>query len=108
MLLAAVGAGVIIGSVRRGPGRYGRPRAIGLVIAAALLQVGAQSLSGAVHTLTLAVSLGLAALWLVVQRRHLASLLLAAGAALNLAVITANGGMPVDPTALAAVGRRGI
>jgi hypothetical protein len=75
---------------------------------AAATQVGSQVCSGWLHTAGVGLSLVLAALWLTVQRRHLAGSLLIAGASLNLAVIAVNGGMPVDPAALEAVGRSGV
>jgi hypothetical protein len=108
MLAAAVALGVVFGLLVPGPSRYARPRATALVVAAAAVQVGSQVFEGWRHTAGLVLSLALAAAWLAVQRHHLASTLLSAGALMNLAVIAANGGMPVDPDALRAVGRSGV
>jgi hypothetical protein len=108
MFAAAVVLGVAVGFVLPGAGPYGRPRAIGVIVGAAGTQVASQVLSGWMHTAGVAVSLVMAAMWLALQRRHLASVLLAVGASLNVAVIAANGGMPVDPAALDAVGRTGV
>jgi hypothetical protein len=108
LLVAAVALGVVLGFEWRGPGRYGRPRAVALVLAAAAMQVGSQVFSDWPHTAALGHSLVLGVLWLAVQRRHVASALLSAGALLNLVVIAANGGMPVDRAALEAVGRPSV
>ena len=108
MLVAAVALGVALGLVWPGPSRFGGPRLPVLVIAAAVVQVGSQVFTGWLHAAGLGLSLVLAVAWLAVQDRHLASGLLSAGALMNLAVIVANGGMPVDPAALEAVGRGGV
>lgn len=107
MLVAVVVIGVIGGLVRPRASRFGLPRAIGVVCAAAVAQLVSGIASGWAHTVLLFISLGLGVCWIGLQRRHLAQLLLALGFGLNLVVIAANGGMPVDPRALAAVGRGG-
>lgn len=56
-----------------------------------------------VHEALLATSVLLGTLWLALQRRHLASVLLGIGVGLNVAVVAVNGGMPVDSGALASV-----
>jgi hypothetical protein len=99
---------VVVGVFRARPSRYGAPRANAAAFAAAGVQLVSVLASGSLHVAMLAASIGLGALWLVLQRRHVASLLLSCGALLNLVVVVANGGMPVDPSALAMVGRRGV
>jgi hypothetical protein len=106
-LVAVVVIGVIVGVIRPRESRFGLPRAIGLVCAAAIAQVVGGVASGWVHAVLQLTSLAFGLVWLALQRRHLAQLLLAVGFGLNLVVIVANGGMPVDPRALAAVGRGG-
>ena len=108
MLISAIAAGVAIGLAWRGRGVYGPPRATALVVGAAGTQVASQYVSGRLHSTAIVLSLALAASWLAVQRRHVPSVLLGLGACLNLAVIAANGGMPVDAAALEAVGRTGV
>jgi hypothetical protein len=97
--------GVIGGLLRPRPARFGQPRAAGLVFAAAAAQVASAATSGAVHAALLVTGLVLGGVWIVMQRRHLASVLLGLGVGLNVAVISLNGGMPVDSAALARVGR---
>lgn len=107
VLVVAVLVGVVAGLVRPRRARFGAPRAVAVVFAAALAQVVSVATSGVVHTALLATSVVLGVVWIALQRRHLASVLLGIGAALNVAVVAANGGMPVDAGALASVGRRG-
>lgn len=108
MLVVMVLVGVVIGLVRPRRSRFGAPRAVAVVFVAAALQVVSVATSGILHAALLVVSLTLGALWLALQRRHVASVLLGIGVALNVAVVVANGGMPVDPDALARVGRRDV
>lgn len=108
MLTVAIAVGAVVGLIRARPARYGAPRAVVVVFAAAGVQLASVSVSGTVHSVLLAASVVLGALWLLLQRRHLASTLLRCGAFLNFVVIAANGGMPVDSGALAVVGRRGV
>ncbi|HEX4983881.1 MAG TPA: DUF5317 family protein [Ilumatobacteraceae bacterium] len=108
MLFVMVLLGVVAGLVRPRRARFGTPRAVAVVFAAAVAQIVSVATSGAVHTALLAASVALGALWIALQRRHLASVLLGVGAALNVAVVAANGGMPVDSAALARVGRRDV
>jgi hypothetical protein len=108
VLVVAVFMGVVAGLVRPRRTRFGAPRAVAVVFAAAAIQVVSTATSGAVHAVLLAVSVLLGALWIALQRRHVASVLLAIGVALNVAVVAANGGMPVDSGALARVGRRDV
>ncbi len=105
MLVVLVLVGVFAGLVIPGRSRFGAPRAVAVVFAAAIAEGASVVTSGVAHTVLLTGSLVLAALWIALQRRHLASVLLAIGAGLNVAVIAANGGMPVDASALASVGR---
>jgi Family of unknown function (DUF5317) len=100
--------GVLAGLVRPRRTRFGGPRAVAVVFAAAAIQVVSTATSGAVHAVLLTISVVLGALWIALQRRHLATLLLAIGAGLNILVVAANGGMPVDTDALARVGRRDV
>ena len=100
--------GVAAGLVWPHRARFGAPRAVAVVFAAALAQVASVATNGAVHDVLLWTSVGLGVLWIVLQRRHLASVLLGIGVGLNIAVVAANGGMPVDPDALARVGRRDV
>ncbi|MEO5901989.1 MAG: DUF5317 domain-containing protein [Ilumatobacteraceae bacterium] len=99
--------GVLAGLVKPHRSRFGGPRAVPVVLAAAAAQFAAPLFTGVPRTGLLVASVLLGALWIARQRRHLASGLLAIGACLNVAVIAANGGMPVDSGALARVGRRG-
>ena len=108
MLVVMVLIGVVAGLVRPRRTRYGPPRAVAVVFAAAAIQVASVATAGVVHAALLATSIVLGALWIALQRRHLASVLLAIGVSLNLAVVAANGGMPVDSGALARVGRRDV
>ena len=106
MLVVMVVVGVAAGLIRPHRARFGAPRAVAVVFAAAIAQVASVATTGAVHVALLWTSLVLGAVWIALQRRHLASVLLAIGVALNVAVVAANGGMPVDQSALARVGRR--
>jgi hypothetical protein len=108
VLFVMVLVGVVAGLFRPRPARFGAPRAVAVVFAAAGAQIVSVATTGVVHTALLATSLVLGALWIAMQRRHLASVLLAIGAGLNVIVVAANGGMPVDPGALARVGRRDV
>jgi len=108
VLVVAVFIGVVAGLVRPHRARFGAPRAVAVVFAAAAIQVVSTATSGAVHTVLLAISILLGAVWIALQRLHVASVLLAIGVALNVAVVAANGGMPVDSGALARVGRRDV
>jgi len=108
VLVVMVLVGVVIGLVRPRRSRFGAPRAVAVVFVAAALQVASVATSGMLHAALLVVSLSLGALWLALQRRHVASVLLGIGVALNVAVVVANRGMPVDPDALARVGRRDV
>lgn len=108
MLFVMVLVGVVAGLVRPRRARFGTPRAVAIVFAAAAIQVASVATTGVMHTALLATSVVLGALWIALQRRHLASVLLGVGAALNVAVVVANGGMPVDSGALARVGRRDV
>ena len=108
MLFVMVLVGVVAGLVRPRRARFGAPRAVAIVLAAAAIQVASVATTGVMHTALLATSVALGALWIALQRRHLASVLLGVGAALNVAVVVANGGMPVDSGALARVGRRDV
>jgi len=100
--------GVVAGLVRPRRTRFGTPRAVVVVFAAAVAQIVSIATTGVMHTALLATSVVLGLLWIALQRRHLASVLLGVGAALNVAVVAANGGMPVDSGALARVGRRDV
>jgi hypothetical protein len=108
VFVAAVVLGVAAGLTVRGRSTYGPPRAIPIVIAAALVQLVGGRFEGRLRTAVIALSLLLALAWLLWQRRHAASVLLSVGALANAAVIAVNGGMPVDPYALAKVGRAGV
>ena len=108
MLVVMVLVGVVAGLVRPRPARLGAPRAVLVVFAAAAIQIASVATAGVVHAALLATSIMLGALWIALQRRHVASVLLAIGVALNVAVVAANGGMPVDSGALARVGRRDV
>jgi hypothetical protein len=108
VLVVAVFIGVVAGLVRPRPARFGAPRAVAVVFAAAAIQVVSTATSGAVHAVLLGISVALGAVWITLQRLHVASVLLAIGVALNVAVVAANGGMPVDSGALARVGRRDV
>jgi hypothetical protein len=76
-----------------------------VVLAAAVTQVVSVATTGVVHEALLATSVLLGTLWLALQRRHLASVLLGIDVGLNVAVVAVNGEMPVDSGALASVGR---
>ena len=108
MLVVMVLVGVVAGLVRPRRARFGTPRAVAIVFAAAAIQVASVATTGVMHRALLATSVVLGALWIALQRRHLASVLLGVGAALNVAVVVANGGMPVDSGALARVGHRDV
>jgi len=108
VLVVAVVVGVVAGLVRPHRSRFGEPRAVAVVFAAAITQVVSTATTGVVHGVLLTISVVLGALWIALQRRHVASVLLAIGVGLNTAVVAANGGMPVDPDALASVGRRDV
>jgi len=108
VLVVMVLVGVAVGLIRPRRSRFGAPRAVAVVFAAAVTQVVSVATSGVLHAVLLVISVSLGALWLALQRRHVASVLLGIGAALNVAVVVANGGMPVDPGALARVGRGGV
>jgi hypothetical protein len=105
MLVVVLLVGVLVGLVRPRRARYGAPRAVVLVFAAVALQVLSTTTTGTTHAVLLVASIVLGALWIAMQRRHLASALLGVGAALNVVVIAANRGMPVDPAALVSVDR---
>jgi hypothetical protein len=105
VLLVMVLVGVVAGLVRPRHARFGAPRAVAVVFAAAAIQVASVVTAGVVHAALLVTSVSLGAVWIALQRRHLASVLLGVGVALNVAVVAANGGMPVDSGALASVGR---
>jgi Family of unknown function (DUF5317) len=105
VLVVMVLVGVVAGLVRPRRARYGPPRAVAVVFAAAAIQVVSVTTNGVVHAALLVTSIVLGAVWIALQRRHLASVLLGIGVSLNLAVVAANGGMPVDSGALASVGR---
>jgi hypothetical protein len=105
VLVALVFVGALAGLIVPGPARFGPPRAVAVVFAAAIAEGASVVAGGITHTVLLAASIVLAGLWIAVQRRHLASVLLAIGASLNVAVIASNGGMPVDRSALATVDR---
>lgn len=107
MLVVVVLVGVLAGALKPRRSRFGRLRAVPVVFAAAASQFVALAVTGVARVVLLVTSVLLATLWIALQRRHLASGLLAIGACLNVAVIAANGGMPVDSGALASVGRRG-
>ena len=106
MLVVTVLLGVVAGLARPRRARFGAPRAVAIVLAAAVIQVVSAATTGVAHTALLATSVVLGVLWIALQRRHLASVLLGIGVGLNVAVVAANGGMPVDSWALARVGRR--
>ena len=106
MLIVTVLVGVVAGLARPRSARFGAPRAVAIVLAAAVIQVVSAATTGVAHTALLTTSVALGALWIALQRRHLASVLLGIGVGLNVAVVAANGGMPVDSWALARVGRR--
>ena len=108
MLVVMVLVGVAAGLVWPHRSRFGAPRAVAVVFAAAAAQVASVATSGAVHVVLLWTSVVLGVLWIALQRRHLASVLLGIGVVLNVAVVAANGGMPVDSGALARVGRRDV
>jgi hypothetical protein len=100
--------GVAAGLVWPHRTRFGVPRAVPVVLAAAVVQVASVATNGALHVVLLWTSVGLGVLWIALQRRHLASVLLGIGVGLNVAVVAANGGMPVESGALARVGRRDV
>ena len=108
MLVVMVLVGVVAGLVRPRRARFGAPRAVAVVFAAAALQVASVAASGLLHATLLVTSLVLGAVWIALQRRHVASALLGIGVGLNVAVVAANGGMPVDSAALERVGRRDV
>lgn len=108
MLMVTVAVGVMVGLVRPHRARYGPPRAVVVVLAAAVSQVVSASVTGSLHAVLLVASVLLGLLWLGLQRRHLASGLVRVGACLNVVVVAANGGMPVDSGALEAVDRGGV
>lgn len=105
MFVLAVALGISLGLTVRRRSKYGPPRAIPLIVAAASLQLVGGTIDRRYRPATVVLSVVLALAWLLFQRRHAASLLLTVGAGANAMVIAANGGMPVDPHALAAVGR---
>ena len=107
MLACAVAIGAVAGLLGPRAGRYGAPRAAAVVLVAAGMQLASLHVPAPAHGPVLAGSIALGVSWLVLQRDHLASRLLRVGVALNVAVIALNRGMPVDPDALAAVGRAG-
>ena len=109
VLVVVVVVGVVAGLVRPRRARFGAPRAVAVVFAAALITsgVGRDVRGGACGVARGRASCS-ALLWIALQRRHLASVLLAIGVGLNVAVVAANGGMPVDSGALARVGRRDV
>ncbi len=100
--------GVVAGLARPRRARFGPPRAVAVVFVAAVTQVTSVATAGVVHAALLATSVVLGAVWIALQRRHIASVLLGIGVGLNVAVVAANGGMPVDSGALARVGRRDV
>jgi Family of unknown function (DUF5317) len=108
VLVVAVFVGVVAGLVRPRRARFGAPRAVAVVFAAAAAQVVSVATTGALHAALLTTSIVLGAVWIALQRRHVASVLLGIGVALNVAVVAANRGMPVDSGALASVGRRDV
>jgi hypothetical protein len=108
VLVVVVLVGLVAGLARPRSTRFGAPRAVPIVFAAAVTQVVSVATTGVVHTALLSASVLLGVLWIARQRRHLASVLLGIGAGLNVAVVAANGGMPVDSGALASVGARGV
>lgn len=108
MFVVVVFLGLIAGLVRPRRGRYGQPRAVGVVFVAAAAQVVSLRLSGVAQTAFFALGVALGVVWIALQRRHVASVLLGLGAGLNVVVIAANGGMPVDSGALARVGRENV
>lgn len=105
MLSAALLVGVLLGLLHPREARYGVPRRTSVIVLAAMLHLASVPASGAVETALLIASIGIGLLWLALQARHPPSLLLILGVLLNLVVVVANGGMPVDPAALASVGR---
>lgn len=105
MLSAALLLGVLLGLVKPRASRYAAPRRTTVIVVAAALHLASVPAGGALETGLLVASIGTGLVWLALQARHLPSLLLAVGVILNLVVVVANGGMPVDPAALASVGR---
>ncbi|MEY2459846.1 MAG: hypothetical protein QOG30_1676 [Acidimicrobiaceae bacterium] len=105
MFVLAVAVGTIVGLTVRRRSTYGPPRALPLIVVAALLQVVGGSVAERLRPATVGLSVALGIVWLFGQRRHAASVLLALGAGANALVVVANGGMPVDSDALATVGR---
>lgn len=105
MLTAALLLGVVLGLLCPRAARYGSPRAPLVIIGAAALHVASVPVTGRAETALLVASVAIGLVWIALQPRHLASVLLAAGVVLNIVVVLANGGMPVDPAALSAVGR---
>jgi uncharacterized protein DUF5317 len=108
VLVVTVLVGVVAGLARPRRARFGAPRAVGVVLAAAVIQVVSVATTGVVHAVLLATSAVFGVVWIALQCRHLASVLLGIGVGLNVAVVAANGGMPVDSGALARVGRRDV
>jgi hypothetical protein len=104
VLVVAVLVGVMAGLLRPLRARFGAPRAVAVVLAAAGTDVVSVATTGVAHAALLATSVMLGTLWLALHRRHLASVLLGIGVDLNVAVVV-NGWMPVDPGALACVSR---
>lgn len=105
MLTGALLLGVIAGLLHPRASRYAGPRRTPVIVTAALLHLASVPLGGQAETGLLIASIAVGVIWLVLQVRHLPSVLLMIGVAMNLAVVIANGGMPVDPAALASVGR---
>ena len=83
MFVVVLFLGVIAGLIRPRRGRYGQPRAVGVVFVAAVAQVVSVRMSGAVQTALFAFGVALGVVWIALQRRHVASGLLGLGAGLN-------------------------
>ena len=105
MLVVVVVVGALAGLARPRRARFAAPRLVALVFVAAVVHALSVTTSGTLHAVMLGASILCGVLWIATQRRHLASVLLGIGVCLNLAVVVANGGMPVDSAALAGVGR---
>lgn len=105
MLIVTLLVGVLIGLLLPRPARFAAPRRTPVIVVAALLHVASIPFDGRLGTGLLTVSIATGLVWLALQPRHLPTVLLGLGVAMNLLVVVANGGMPVDPAALSSVGR---
>lgn len=105
MLSAAIVLGIVVGLLRPRAARYEAPRLTLVIVGAAALHLASIPARGVLETSLLVASITVGLVWVVLQPRHLPSALLGLGVLANLVVVIANRGMPVDPAALASVGR---